>query len=254
MITGSPTQAGTFSFGIHAVDSTGPVARSPCRSRSRIPAGSPSRSLRQQRRSPPRHRAVHRDSEQHFECRRQLDDFLGAINTNGSYKAPSVTSTTTATVKATSIADSTKSATAVVTISPAAQTALTITTTGLTAVTSGVAYSANLKASGGTTPYSWNLASGSLPTGMSLNSAGSLSGTTTQTGQFSFTAQVSDASSPAQTATRALTLTVNTSSGNGNGVQQPSSALVSMAAKFGLQLTVRTRRRHWVAYGSGMTA
>jgi hypothetical protein len=49
-----------------------------------------------------------------------------------------------------------------------------------------------------------------------VNSAGSISGTTTQTGQFNFTVQVSDSSSPSQTATQSLALTVNGTTGGGN--------------------------------------
>ncbi len=221
LISGTPMQAGTFSFGIHAVDSTGHGGAQSLQI-AISNSGGIAVTL-----TPATASVASSGTVQFTATVSNTSNVgvtwttsLGAINTSGSYKAPSVTTTVNATVKATSVADPTKSATAVVTITPAVQTALTITTTGLTAVTSGVGYSANLKASGGTTPYSWNLASGTLPTGMSLSSAGSLSGTTTQTGQFNFTAQVSDASSPAQTATRALTLTVNTSSGNGNGVQQ----------------------------------
>jgi hypothetical protein len=73
-----------------------------------------------------------------------------------------------------------------------------------------------LSAAGGKAPYNWSLASGTLPTGITVGSAGSLSGTTTQTGQFTFTVQVTDSSSPQQTATQSLTLTANASTGSGN--------------------------------------
>ncbi len=145
---------------------------------------------------------------------------VGSINNDGLYQAPAVKSNTTATVKAISNADSSDAGTASVTITPDAASPLTITTTGLTGVTSGITYSANLKASGGSTPYSWTLVSGSLPTGFSLSSSGSLAGTTTKLGQFNFTVQATDSSSPAQTAKQALTLTVSSQTGNGKGVQQ----------------------------------
>jgi hypothetical protein len=70
------------------------------------------------------------------------------------------------------------------------------------------AYSATLAATGGTPPYSWSVASGSLPTGMLLASSGQISGTPAQTGSFSFTAQVRDSSSTAQSVTKNLAIAV----------------------------------------------
>jgi uncharacterized repeat protein (TIGR01451 family) len=71
----------------------------------------------------------------------------------------------------------------------------------------GAAYSYTLTASGGTSPYSWSVSSGSLPAGITLNSAtGVLSGTPTAVGTSSFTIKVTDAGS--QTATQATTLTI----------------------------------------------
>lgn len=90
-------------------------------------------------------------------------------------------------------------------------TKLSITTTSpLPNGTIGTAYSDTLAATGGTTPYSWSLASGSsLPTGLSLNSSGVISGTPTTSGTTSFTVQVTDTSSPVQTATANLSLTIS---------------------------------------------
>jgi hypothetical protein len=141
----------------------------------------------------------------------------GSISNSGLYQAPTVTSNTNATVTATSAADPTKFGTASVTITASSSPApLSVTTTSLPPATAGSPYSGPLSATGGKTPYSWTLNSGALPTGVTVNSAGSLSGTTTQTGQFSFTVQVSDSSSPQQSATKSLVLTVNSSTGGGN--------------------------------------
>ena len=57
-----------------------------------------------------------------------------------------------------------------------------------------IPYGASLQASGGTSPYTWTLLSGSLPPGLTLNSQqGSVSGTPTTFGKYSFLAEVTDA-------------------------------------------------------------
>ncbi|MCX6855869.1 MAG: putative Ig domain-containing protein, partial [Verrucomicrobia bacterium] len=85
---------------------------------------------------------------------------------------------------------------------------IAITPTTLPNATQYAAYSAQtLLASGGTSPYTWSLFSGALPTGMTLNSAGVLSGTVGgNPGDYNFTVQSRDANNC--TATRAYTLTV----------------------------------------------
>ena len=85
---------------------------------------------------------------------------------------------------------------------------LTVTTTSLPATTVGAAYSQTLTSSGGTDPKTWAIASGSLPAGVTLNSAtGALSGTPTTPGTANFTAQVSCCG--ATPATTALSIVVN---------------------------------------------
>ena len=86
---------------------------------------------------------------------------------------------------------------------------LTITTTSLAGGTQSVAYSQTLAATGGTQPYSWTLVSGSsLPAGLTLSSGGVISGTPTVQGTTSFTVQVTDASSPVQTTSAALSIAI----------------------------------------------
>lgn len=59
--------------------------------------------------------------------------------------------------------------------------------------TLGSAYSSLLVAVGGTGPYVWSIISGSLPTGLSLNSAtGTISGTPSVVGDYTFTIHVED--------------------------------------------------------------
>ena len=86
---------------------------------------------------------------------------------------------------------------------------VTITTTSLPTGVVNVAYTGTLMAANGTSPYSWSLASGSLPSGLTLNAvSGVITGRPTVSGIFSFTAQVSDAGSPVQTATKSLSISV----------------------------------------------
>jgi len=85
---------------------------------------------------------------------------------------------------------------------------LTITTApGLRNASIGLAYSATLSAAGGTPPYTWIVNSGSLPTGLTLNSStGAISGLPSSSGSFKFTVQVTDSASG--TATKQFTLNV----------------------------------------------
>ena len=87
---------------------------------------------------------------------------------------------------------------------------LAILTTSLPDGVQDVPYSTALVAQGGVTPYTWSITSGSLPTGLSLDSStGIISGIPTATGAFTVTVQAADSGSPQQTATRALTLSVS---------------------------------------------
>jgi hypothetical protein len=84
---------------------------------------------------------------------------------------------------------------------------ISITTGSLPNGTAGVAYSQTLAATGGTTPYTWAIASGTLPAGLTLSSAGIISGTpSTAMSQRSITFRVTD--SIGTTATRRLLITI----------------------------------------------
>ncbi len=84
---------------------------------------------------------------------------------------------------------------------------LVITTDSLPVGGVGVPYSATLMADNGTPPYTWSIVGGALPDGLSLSAGGVISGVPTTSGQFNFTARVTDAGFAI--ATRALTLTIN---------------------------------------------
>ena len=119
---------------------------------------------------------------------------------------PSASGTSTFTVQATD--SGTPARTATKSLSITVLNVLTVTTTSVPGGTVETAYSQTLSATGGQTPYTWSLASGSgpLPPGLSLGaSTGTISGTPTTVGSYSFTVQVADAS---QSDTQALSITV----------------------------------------------
>ena len=83
----------------------------------------------------------------------------------------------------------------------------TIVTNEIAKGTKGEAYSLQLVAANGRPPYSWSLMSGSLPSGLSLNAAGLISGTPTVFGTFPFTVRVTD--SLGSTAIASFTIVIN---------------------------------------------
>ncbi len=85
---------------------------------------------------------------------------------------------------------------------------LSITTTNLPDATVGQEYNHFVTVSGGATPYTFYMASGDAPPGLDLHEDGSVSGTPTTTGQFTFTVEVNDSSAPAQSATEIIKITV----------------------------------------------
>ena len=87
-----------------------------------------------------------------------------------------------------------------------AQGAPNITTTSLPPGAIGEAYNQTLQATGGKQPYTWSVASGSLPAGLHLSQAGSLTGTPSAAGSATFTVAVKDASNMSDT--QALSLSI----------------------------------------------
>ena len=134
----------------------------------------------------------------------------GTIAANGLFTAPTISSATNVTVTATSTASASSKASAIVAVTPKSgpPPALTITTTAIPSATAGSAYVAGLSAAGGTQPYQWTL-TGSLPSGIQFTASNAtLAGTTSQHGQFSLTAKVTDTNG--NSATQGFTLVVST--------------------------------------------
>ena len=83
---------------------------------------------------------------------------------------------------------------------------ISISPTTLPGGTVATSYSQSLSASGGTAPHSFAITAGALPTGMSVSSAGVLSGTPIAGGTFNFTVTATD--NGGYTGSRAYSLTV----------------------------------------------
>ncbi|MBI4686214.1 MAG: putative Ig domain-containing protein [Nitrospirae bacterium] len=89
-------------------------------------------------------------------------------------------------------------------------TSFKITTDSLPTGMEETSYSpTTLEATDGTPTYTWDLASGSLPPGLSLSSAGAISGTPTTDGSYNFTVRVTDSDNPQRIATKSLAITIN---------------------------------------------
>ncbi|MBL8211354.1 MAG: putative Ig domain-containing protein [Bryobacterales bacterium] len=94
---------------------------------------------------------------------------------------------------------------AVRTLTLQVQNVLNILTTSLPGATLNTAYTTQISAAGGVPPYSWSILSGA-PQGLSINNQGILSGTPTQAGTYSLQVQVRDTAGT--TANRTFTLAV----------------------------------------------
>ncbi len=95
------------------------------------------------------------------------------------------------------------------TITIAGSEGLVITTVDVADGLEGTVYNVTVVALGGTPPYTWSIAKGNLPDGLAIDTAsGVISGTPTKKGNYNFTIQVSDNSTPVGTATQRLRIRV----------------------------------------------
>ena len=110
-----------------------------------------------------------------------------------------------------------------------------VATTTVRSASQHEAYSSALVASGGMPPYRWALTGGGLPTGLTLDAEGAVSGVPTSPGTWTFTATVTDAAGLTGSATLQLpvvaSLSVTTASLPGGTVGVPYA--VTLAATGG---------------------
>ncbi len=105
--------------------------------------------------------------------------------------------------------------------------ALTVELTGPPTGTLNAPYSAVLGATGGIAPYSFSLLAGQLPPGVALNANGTLSGTPTEAGTFSFSVQARD--SKGATGTGNFTITIASASPLTLTLEGPTATTVGAA-------------------------
>jgi hypothetical protein len=112
---------------------------------------------------------------------------------------------------------------------PITPAVLSITTTTVPNGTVGTAYSQTIQTTGGTMPLTWTVSAGSLPAGLSMQAgtggAGTLSGTPTTAGSYTFTLTATDSSSSPQTASQQFTIVTSNPSLNILTTSLPSGVL-----------------------------
>ncbi|HLY20309.1 MAG TPA: putative Ig domain-containing protein, partial [Bryobacteraceae bacterium] len=170
------------------------------------------------------------------------------LNANGTITGtPTAPSVTTFSVTVTDSASTTASQQFTLTVvSPPL-----ITTNSLPDGTVGVSYSQTLAATAGTSPYSWALSGGSLPTGLTLSSAGAISGKPSVPGMASFSVKLTDATGV--TATRALSITIASSLSITSPAALPG-AIFNVVYSDLLQATGGTMPYTWKVTGGSLPA
>ena len=130
---------------------------------------------------------------------------------------------------------------------------LAITTTSLPAGTIGTAYTASVAASGGTTPYTFSATA--LPAGLSISSAGAISGTPTTAGTAAVTFTVTDSTKPsALTATAALNLTIAASQSSGLAITTNSLPAGTTGTAYSTSITASGGKTPYTFSATGLPA
>jgi hypothetical protein len=122
---------------------------------------------------------------------------------------PTTGGDSTFTVKVSDNSTPVKSAKQRYTIAVAGNETLIITTTDMADGVEGTAYNATVLMLGGIPPYTWSIIHGNLPDGLAIDTtSGVISGNATKKGNYNFTIQVSDNSTPVNSATQRLRIRI----------------------------------------------
>ncbi len=111
----------------------------------------------------------------------------------------------------------------------------------------GQSYSASFAAKGGVLPYVWAASGGSLPPGLALSRAGSLTGTLVAEGVFDFTVQVTDSNQ--KVATRNFRITVRNEALKITTASPLPKGSVGVPYSAGFAATGGTKPYQWSASG-----
>jgi hypothetical protein len=173
-----------------------------------------------------------------------------SVSISGTPTGPSAGSIT---IKVSDAAGMSSTQTLTITINPPPP--LAVSTTSLPAGTVGAAYSQSLQATGGVSPYSWSVTGGSLPAGLSLGSAGVISGTPRAPGAASFVVTVTDSETPtAKTATANLSITVPATPLTVGTASLPAGVVQSVYPGATLQATGGTMPYSWAISSGNLPA
>ncbi|WP_187143431.1 beta strand repeat-containing protein [Terriglobus albidus] len=140
---------------------------------------------------------------------------------------PTTAGNSTFSIKATDSSGPANATTGPVTLSIAAAP-VTLALTAPPSGNVGVAYNGTIGVSGGTAPYTCSLASGSMPSGLTLNSC-TISGTPLVAGSYSLSIKATDSASPANTTTATVPLNIIGTASVTLSISSPVSATVGTA-------------------------